>query len=301
MRLLGGIEAGGTKFVCATATGPQDIRDTTTLRTTTPSETIATVISFFRTHGSPSSLAAVGLASFGPLDLDSESPTFGSITATPKPGWANTSIVTMLVDALQVPVAVDTDVNAAALAEYRWGEAKGMDPLVYITVGTGIGLGGVFNGRLMHGLVHPEAGHIRIPHDVRTDPFSGSCPFHGDCLEGLASGPAMTQRWGQPPDKLGPDHEAWQLEAFYVALGIVAVICCVSPRKIVLGGGIMGHEGLHEMVRASVRRILGGYIQSPFTQARIDEYIIPPSFGKRSGILGAVALAEDISEHPATQ
>lgn len=182
--LYGGIEAGGTKFVCAVGSGPENILAKTQFPTTSPPETLARAVSFFKEAKVP--LKAVGIASFGPLDLDKKSPAFGSITTTPKPGWTNTNLVKNLRDALGVPVVIDTDVNGAALGEWRWGRAQGLDTFIYLTIGTGIGGGGMVGGKLMHGLMHPEMGHILIPHDLQKDPFSGSCPFHGDCLEGLA-------------------------------------------------------------------------------------------------------------------
>lgn len=294
MRLVGGVEAGGTKFVCVIASGPQDIRREIELPTTTPAETVERVVAFFETHGGRGALEALGVASFGPLDLDRRSPSYGRITTTPKPGWAKNDLPGRLSQALHVPVAVDTDVNAAALSEQRWGAAQGRDPVVYLTIGTGIGAGGVYGGQLMHGLIHPEGGHMRIPHDREIDPFPGCCPFHGDCFEGLASGPAMARRWGEQPEALSPDHPAWELEARYIALGTANLICCLSPRAIVLGGGVMRHEGLLERVREQVSKILGGYIASDLLLERIKEYLVAPGLGRRSGVLGAVALAIDL-------
>ena len=278
MNLVGGIEAGGTKFICVIASGPGSVRSETEVPTTTPSETVDGVVAFFQPHLQRDHLAALGLASFGPLDLDRSSPTFGWITTTPKAGWMNTNLPGRIADALRLPVNVDTDVNAAALGEHRWGAAQGADPAVYITIGTGIGAGGVYNGKLMHGLVHPEAGHMRIPHDRSRDPFPGACPFHGDCLEGLASGPAMARRWGQKPEEIGRAHIAWELEAHYIALGLVNLICSLSPRRIVVGGGVMRHEGLLDLVRKEVPKLLAGYIYSQVLQTRIHEYILPPAW-----------------------
>lgn len=301
MCLVGGIEAGGTKFVCVIAGGPGDVRCEIEFATTNPSETIDRVIAFFEPQIRPTGIRAVGVASFGPLDLDKSSASFGWITTTPKAGWINTNLPGRLSEALQVPVYVDTDVNAAALAEQRWGAAQGADPTVYITIGTGIGAGGVYNGQLMHGLVHPEAGHMYIPHDPGIDPFRGSCPFHGDCFEGLASGPAMARRWGKEPETLGPGHPAWKLEARYIALGLVNLIYCLSPRKIVLGGGVMQHEGLLSMVRGEVLKLLAGYVHSAQGLAGIEKYIVSPGLGNRSGVMGAVALAQDLSQDPVSE
>jgi fructokinase len=222
--LVGGVEAGGTKFVCAIGR-ERDIVAETRIATTTPAETLAAVVAFF-TAPRP---RALGVASFGPIDLDERSPTYGFITTTPKRGWAHTDIVGPLRRALGVPVAFETDVNAAALAEQRWGAARDAASVVYVTVGTGIGGGAVVNGRPVHGLVHPEMGHARIPHDHAADPFAGACPHHGDCWEGLAAAPALAARWGRPPDTLPDDHPAWDLEARYLALGLVNVILTLSP------------------------------------------------------------------------
>jgi fructokinase len=224
--------------------------------------------------------------------LRSDSPTFGYITSTPKEGWIDTDIVGRLHSALNVPVAFDTDVNAAGLAEWRWGAAQGLRNFVYLTVGTGIGGGGMINGALIHGLVHPEMGHVRIPHDRQRDPFAGRCPFHGDCLEGLASGPALAERWGTPPESLAPDHPAWELEAEYLALALVNFICTLSPERIVLGGGVLQQEGLYQRVREKVLDCLNNYVRSPAIIGAIDDFIVPPSLGNRAGVLGAIALGQ---------
>jgi fructokinase len=291
MGLFGGIEAGGTKFVCIVAGGPDDIRAETRFPTTTPDETIGRAIDFFRPF---LPLKAVGVASFGPVDLDPTSPSYGFITTTPKPHWANTDITGRLRAALGVPVAFDTDVNGAALSEYRWGAAQGCDPVLYITIGTGVGGGCIINGRPMHGLVHPEMGHIRLPRDPKVDPYGGWCPFHGDCFEGLAAGPAMKARWGQPAETLPADHPAWELEAHYIAMALSDLICTLSPKRIILGGGVFDHPGLIERVRIRVQELLNGYVQSPVILRHIGEYIVQPGLGSRAGSLGAIALAMGI-------
>ncbi len=288
MDYYGGIEAGGTKFVCMVGSGPQEIQAETRFPTTTPAETIGRAIEFFRRH---QPLKALGVACFGPVDLDPASSTYGFITTTPKPGWANTNVAGLLRMALGVPVAFDTDVNGAALGEYTWGAAQGCDPALYLTIGTGVGGGCLINGKPMHGLVHPEMGHIRLAHDWQADPYAGFCPFHGDCFEGLAAGPAIKLRWGQPPETLPPDHPAWELEAHYVALALSDLICTLSPKRIVLGGGVLEHPGLVERVRVRVQELLNGYVQSPVILKQIDEYIVRPGLGSRAGVLGAIALA----------
>lgn len=292
--LYGGIEGGGTKFVCAVGTGPGDIRAEARFPTTTPGETLARAVEFFRQHP----IVAVGVACFGPVDPDAASATFGRVLATPKAGWTDVDVVGPLRSALHVPVAFDTDVNGAALAEWRWGAAQGCDPSIYLTVGTGIG-GGLFaHGGLVHGLLHPEMGHIRIPHDTSRDPFPGACPFHGDCFEGLASGVAMERRWGQKAETLLPDHPAWDLEARYVGLALANYVCTLAPQKIVVGGGVAQQTCVLPLVRRHVQALLNGYIQSPRVTGRIEEYIVPPALGGRAGVLGAMALAEAVAGRP---
>lgn len=291
--LVGGIEAGGTKFVCAVGTGPGDIRAEVRFPTTTPAETIGRALSFFgeqaEWHGA---LAAVGIGSFGPLDPNPVSATFGTITTTPKPGWGDTDLGGMIRDTLQVPIGFDTDVNSAALGEWRWGAAQGLDNFIYLTIGTGIGGGGMINSHLLHGLLHPEMGHIPLPHDWSADPFAGRCPYHGDCLEGMASGPAMQDRWDAPAHTLPVGHPAWELEAHYLALALHTFICTLSPERIILGGGVMQQAHLFPLVRRKVQESLNGYVQSPSVLAAIDDYIVPPALGGRAGVLGAIALGQ---------
>jgi len=292
MSLFGGIEAGGTKFICAAGTGPEDVREEVRFPTTTPEECIRKCLEFFQSvqsvHGP---LSAVGIASFGPLDPRPGSPTFGHITTTPKQGWGHTDLAGPISRSLDVPVGFDTDVNGAALGEFRWGAAQGLDTFVYLTIGTGIGGGAMVNGGLVHGLLHPEMGHVLPPHDWMADPFAGVCPYHGDCLEGLASGPAIEQRWNQKAENLPSDHPAWDLEARYLAHGIVPQIYILSPQRIILGGGVMEQAHLFPKIRRQVRAILKDYIQSPAILEDIEHYIVPPELGNRAGVLGALALA----------
>lgn len=292
MTTWGGIEAGGTKFVCAVGSGPDDLRDRVRIPTTTPEETVEQVVQFFRQQSAAEPVAAIGIASFGPVDPNPDSPTFGYITTTPKPGWAFTDLGGMIARWLSVPVGFDTDVNAAALAEHQWGIAQGLDSFVYLTIGTGIGGGAMVNGTLLHGLSHPEMGHIRVPHDWVADPFAGSCPYHGDCLEGLAAGPALKARWGQPAETLSEDHPAWPLEIEYLALGLANIICTLSPQRIIMGGGIMQRLQLFMPLRQRVQTLLNGYVQVPRIVDQIDEYIVPPGLGHLAGVLGAIALAQ---------
>lgn len=278
--------------MCAVGTGPGDLRAEVRFPTTTPEETIGQAIRFFRQQQERKPLAAIGIASFGPVDPNPASPTFGYITTTPKPGWAHTDFAGAIRRALRVPVGFDTDVNVAALGEHRWGAAQGLDTFIYLTIGTGIGGGGLVNGQLLHGLLHPEMGHIRVPHDRDSDPYPGCCPYHGDCLEGLASGPALEGRWGQRAETLSPNHPAWTLEAHYLALALVNFICVLSPQRIIMGGGIMQQQQLFPLVRREVRELLGGYIQATMIMEQIDNYIVPPGLGNRAGVLGAIALAQ---------
>lgn len=290
--LCGGIEAGGTKFVCVVGSGPDDIRAEARIPTTSPDETLGDVLRFFRAqmaqHGP---LSAIGIGSFGPVDLHPASTRRGFITSTPKPRWANTDVAGPFRREFGVPVAFDTDVNAAALGEWRYGAAQGLDTFLYLTVGTGIGGGGLVGGRVMHGLVHPEMGHVRVPHDLSADPFPGVCPFHGDCLEGLASGSALAERWGQPADALPGEHPAWTLEARYLALALQGFVCTLSPQRIVMGGGVMDQLHLLPRVRLLLKALLNGYIQAPEVLDDMDGYVVAPALGSRSGVIGALVLA----------
>lgn len=294
-KLFGAIEAGGTKFVCLVGKNPDDIRKEIRFSTTSPDETIEKVLDFFIPFLNKNQLAAVGIASFGPVDLNMASETYGYITNTPKPGWKFVDLMGRIQRALEIPVTFDTDVNAAAFGEQYWvHENKTMDPFIYITIGTGIGVGIIANGSLLHGLVHTEAGHIFIPHDKEKDPFQGVCPFHGDCWEGLASGLSIEKRWKKKPEFISESHFAWELEVDYIAYALVNLIYCYSPMRIVLGGGVSQHDGLHQAVRKKVQQINQNYIQSSLMIKNIDEYITPPFLGNRSGGLGAMALAKTL-------
>ena len=289
--MFGAIEAGGTKFVCGIGTGPDDLQ-TAQFPTSTPEITVASVIEFFQK--SKVDLAAIGIGSFGPVDINRNSSTYGHITSTPKVGWQNFDLRGTIERALRVPVAFDTDVNGAILAEARWGAAKGLDNAIYMTIGTGIGGGALVHGRVLHGLVHPEMGHLHIPHDRARDPFPGICPYHGDCLEGLASGPAMQARWNQPGSTLRPEHPGWDLEAHYLALGLMNLAVAFSPQRIIMGGGVMGQQHMLEKLRAEFKKIMNGYIRHPDVNDHVDLFIQAPALGSLSGILGALVLAEQI-------
>ena len=287
--MFGAIEAGGTKFVCGIGTGPDDLI-TDQFPTSAPEVTLQSVIGFFKSSGQH--FEAFGIGSFGPVDLDLLSPTYGHITSTPKAGWADYDLVGTVRSAFDAPVGFDTDVNAAVLGEARWGAARGLADAVYLTIGTGIGGGALVHGQVVHGLVHPEMGHLRIPHDLERDPFPGCCPFHGDCLEGLASGPAMQGRWGAPAALLAPDHPGWALEAHYLALGLVNLTVTLSPRRILLGGGVMQQPQLFDLIRNQFAQLLNKYVHHPEVIDRLGSFIQPPQLGSRAGILGSLALAE---------
>jgi fructokinase len=280
---VGGIEAGGTHWNCAIGAGDgAELRRVETFPTTTPAETIGRAVEFFAAEPD---LEALGLGLFGPVDVRRDSPRWGTILATPKPGWEGTDVAGALAAALAVPIALDTDVNAAAVGEWRHGAAQGLGTFAYVTVGTGIGGGAFANGRPVHGLLHPEVGHMLVPHDRARDPFEGSCPFHGDCLEGLASGSALRERWGAPGEEL-TDPVAWDLEAEYLALGLVNLVTVLSPERIVLGGGVGRAPGLVDRVDARLAERLAGYVPAPA--------VVTPGLGPSSGVVGAIELARGL-------
>ena len=271
---------------------PENILVEERIPTTNPEETIRKVIEFFSPYAKNGTLAAIGIASFGPIDLNLGSPTYGYITSTPKEGWKNVDLHGQIKNKLRIPVAFETDVNAAAFGEMYWKkERKQLDPFVYMTVGTGIGVGVIVNGLPLHGLIHAEAGHCSIPHDWQKDPFPGVCPFHGDCLEGLASGFSMYKRWGIAPESLPNTHPAWEIESVYLAQAIVNLIYAYSPQQIIMGGGVCQHTGLIESIRSKVLKLNNGYLQSNRITNEIDDYIQLPLLGNRSGAFGAIALA----------
>lgn len=293
MALYGAIEAGGTKFVCAVGTGPEDIKSQISISTTTPQETLNTVTNYFSEYLAErgKTLDAIGIACFGPVDLDRKSKTYGYITMTPKPGWVNTKVAGYFERAFGVPVGFDTDVNGAAMGEYLWGAGRGVESLIYLTVGTGIGGGAIVNGKPVHGLMHPEMGHVLVRQDKKRDSFEGFCPYHKDCLEGLASGRAVDLRWGKHASELPDEHPAWDLEADYLAQGIVNYMLVLSPERIIIGGGLMQKHVLYKKIRDKVLAYLNGYLAVSSLTAQIDRYIVAPGLGDRSGICGALALA----------
>lgn len=295
MKLVGGVEGGGTKFICGIGTENGEILAETQIPTTTPDETLGQAITFFQTQSDAvGPLDAIGIASFGPLGLNKTAKTFGRILTTPKPGWSDVDLIGPFRSGLRVPIALDTDVNGAALGEWRWGAGQGLTDFIYLTIGTGIGGGGLINGALMHGLLHPEMGHIALPRLPEPDDFVGICPFHGDCFEGLASGVAMEARWGAKPESLPPKHLAWELEADYIALALRTYICTLAPQRIIIGGGVAQQPQLLPLVREKTLAALNGYIQSPVILENIDTYIVSPALGHRAGLLGAFALAQSV-------
>lgn len=281
------VEAGGTKFVLGIASGKGDVCETVRIPTTSPDETIGAVIDWFSARGP---VAAVGVASFGPIDLDPTSARYGHITETPKPHWSGADLVGPLKADLRCPVGLDTDVNAAALAEYLWGAAQGHRTSLYFTIGTGIGGGAVIEGKTLRGLSHPEMGHIRLSRHPSDLGFTGICPFHGDCLEGLASGPAIIARWGKSLSDLPADHEAHDIIAHYLAQLVVSMQAVFEPGRISLGGGVMGTPGLIDRVRDVAVKLGEGYFVSS-----AKEIVTLPGLGDRSGLLGAMALAMSAS------
>ncbi|MDO3408481.1 ROK family protein [Saccharibacillus sp. CPCC 101409] len=282
--IIGALEAGGTKFVCGIGNEHGEILDRISFPTEKPEPTIAQAIGYFQSK----QIEALGVGSFGPLDLDPDSPNYGHVTTTPKPGWQNYDLLGGLTSALNVPAGFDTDVNAAAFGEAKWGAAQGLGSCVYYTVGTGIGAGVYAEGRLVHGLVHPEGGHVPVRRHPE-DRFEGTCPYHKDCLEGMAAGPAIAARWNADGGSLPEDHPAWEMEAHYLAEAVTGAILLLSPKKIILGGGVMHQEQLFPLIRRSVARNLNGYVASAALDD-LDSYIVPPVLGDNAGLAGSLAL-----------
>jgi fructokinase len=292
VQLLAGIEAGGTKFQCGVSDLQLNVVATATIPTTNPHATFNEVERFFRSHSISARIVALGIASFGPVDVNRRSETYGRILATPKPGWSHTSILHELARRLDVSqFAIETDVTGAALAEHERGAARHTGSSAYVTIGTGIGAGFLQDGAALRTLLHPEFGHIRVSHDRGRDPYEGCCPFHGDCLEGLASGYAMEQRWKRQPTELPEDHPAWPLEVDYVAQGLVNLIYTACPERVIVGGGV-GLRLHGESLRSRVRQLLGDYLALPQLTDGLADYIVPPALGDAAGLIGALILAE---------
>lgn len=282
---IGAIEAGGTKFVCGIGSENGTIEDRVSFPTEHPEKTLAQVFEYFEDKG----VASIGIGSFGPINIDEASPAYGYVTTTPKPGWSGYPFLPAMKQRFDVPMGWDTDVNAAALGEATWGAAAGLDSCVYYTIGTGVGVGVYAEGKLVHGLVHPEGGHVLVRRHP-DDAYQGFCPYHGDCLEGLAAGPALQGRWKVPGSELPPDHPAWAMEAFYIGQAVANAVLMLSPKRVILGGGVMHQPQLFPLVRAEVLKALNGYVSSDALAAGIDGYIVPPGLGDNAGLTGALAL-----------
>ncbi|MDR1625211.1 MAG: ROK family protein [Spirochaetia bacterium] len=286
------VEAGGTKFVCALGSAPDAILESTVIPTQTPEKTLPAAVGFLKAaekkHGK---IRAIGVCSFGPVGVDRDSPDYGRITTTPKALWRGTDILGAFRSAFAVPAGFDTDVNGAALGEARWGAARGKSHVLYITVGTGVGGGALVRGLPLHGLVHPEMGHIRVPHNREADPYPGACPWHGDCLEGLVCGPALAERCGKPARDIAPGDPVWDLAAGYLAAAAATFTLVLSPEIIILGGGVMQSPGLLDKIRNRLPEFLGGYIAAEPLASDIKSYIAAPGLGNLSGVAGGFVLA----------
>lgn len=291
-RIWGAVEAGGTKMVCGVGREDGSILLRERFPTTTPEESFDRIAGFFREAESRlGPLSGLGIVAFGPVDVrDPGSAGHGRMLTTPKPGWQGAHWVEGL-SSIACPKRVETDVNGAAMGEAKWGAARGLSTVVYITVGTGIGGGILVNGSPLHGVLHPEVGHMRLPRAATEGGFPGACPFHGDCLEGLASGPAMKARWGVPAETLPADHPAWEEQASHLAWACINLACVVSPQRIILGGGVMQQEGLFPRVRKLFTERLAGYLPVPEIRDHPESYIVPPGLGQDAGLLGALLVA----------
>ncbi len=288
MIYLGALEAGGTKMVLSRLDENGGMLERTSMPTETPEVTIPAMIEWFLAHP----VTALGIGSFGPIDLHRDSPTYGYITQTPKLAWRSAPLLPVMRDALAIPVGLDTDVNAAAMAEAEMGAAQGLDSCLYVTIGTGVGGGLVMDGKPVHGLTHPELGHQLLRPDPRDPAPKGFCPYHEGCLEGLAAGPAIQKRWGMPAYEIPRDHVAWEIEAEYLAQMCHNAIMSFSPEKIILGGGVMQQDFLIPMVRERTVKLLGGYLSHPAVDRGLDDLIVAPGLGVHSGVMGAWLLAK---------
>jgi fructokinase len=282
---LGALEAGGTKMVCAIGDEQGNIMVQTSIPTTTPEETLPKLISFFLQH----SIESLGIGAFGPVDLNQNSVSYGHILDTPKLAWKQYDLLGSLKRALNIPIGIDTDVNASCLGEMTFGTAKGLDCVIYLTIGTGIGAGISVNGKLLHGMLHPEAGHIMLKRHPM-DSFAGICPYHKDCFEGLASGPAIEERYGKKATLFAGEDQVWEVEAYYIAQALTNYIMTLSPQKIILGGGVMHQQQLFPLIRQEVSKAIAGYINTDQLQ-NMEDYIVPASLFGNQGILGAIELA----------
>lgn len=284
--LYGALEAGGTKMVCAIGDENGTILEQVSFPTTTPEETVPPMIAYFQEK----KIQALGIGCFGPIDLNKKSKTYGYITTTPKLSWSNYDIVGAFKNALGVPVGFDTDVNGSALGEATWGCTQDTDTSLYLTIGTGVGAGIIINGKPLHGMLHPEAGHISLIRHPKDTSFVCNCPYHTNCFEGFAAGPAIEKRWGKKAIQLKDEQEVWEMEAYYIGQALANYILTVSPQKIILGGGVMHQMQLFPMIREEVKKQLNGYLQTAQLDD-MDNYIVPASLHDDQGIMGAIKLA----------
>ena len=284
--LFGAIEAGGTKIICAILDQNAKIIKETSILTTTPEETSKQILSFFSSY----KISSLGIGTFGPIDLHPQSPTFGSILNTPKLPWKNFNYIKSF-SSLGIPISIDTDVNAACLGEATFGSSKGLENVVYITIGTGIGIGVISEGKLLHGMMHPEGGHMLISKNDKDD-FESVCPYHTKCFEGLASGPSIQKRWGKEANELKNDEKVWELEADYIAQALVNIILMLQPQRIILGGGVMHQEQLFPLIRQKVKNKINNYLITKELE-NMDEYIVPCSLNDKQGILGSFKIGYD--------
>ncbi len=283
---FGALEAGGTKMVCAVGLEDGTIIDEVVIKSETPEETMPKIIDYFK----KSDVDSLGIACFGPISLDKKRPDYGCILTTPKLVWQNYNMLGRLKSELDIPMEIDTDVNGSCLGEITFGCAKGLDSVIYITIGTGIGVGIAINGKLLHGMLHPEAGHILLTRHPK-DTFNGFCPFHSNCFEGLAAGPAIEKRFGKPGYELADNDLAWEIESYYISQAVSNYVMTLSPKKIILGGGVMHQEQLFPLIRKQTLEMLNGYIVTDELKD-IDNYIVPASLNDKQGIMGAIQLAK---------
>lgn len=283
--LVGAIEAGGTKFVCAIGNEKNEIIERVSFPTTTPEETLRSVFNFFDQY----SLASIGIGSFGPIDINESSDKYGYILSTPKIPWKNFNFLGAMKERYSIPIGWTTDVNAAALGESKFGAAKGLKNTMYITIGTGIGAGAIVNGELLAGIGHPEMGHLLVrPHDK--DGYEGFCPYHGNCLEGMAAGPSINGRLGRAGKDVDVDHEVWEFMSYYIGQALVAYTVILRPERIVLGGGVMNAPGMLEKVKKQFSSLLANYVPIP----ELDNYLVKPGLGDNAGITGSIILANEV-------